>query len=66
MIDIGNYFIRVMGNNRVFIKSNTTGRSESLGSIGEIPNFIVADIRNEVFIPSPASRVNYELDFEND
>lgn len=63
MHDLGRYFIRVLNNDRVFVKSNSTGRSASLGSISEIPEFIKADILNEVYLPKVRSNTQFELNF---
>lgn len=61
MNDLGRYFIRILANNRVFIRSNTTGRSDNLGSVNEIPDFIRADILNEVYVPS--AKTDFSIDF---
>jgi len=46
MQDLGKYFIRVIELDRVFIRSNTTGRTALLKSVEGIPAFIEADINN--------------------
>ena len=61
MNDLGRYIIRVMENDRIFIRSITTDRSEMLFDIEQVPAFIAADIRNEVFIVNRTRRSNKNL-----